>query len=597
MRGLTRRMAALLCASWMVLGMMAGVEHETAVYAGDLADENHAAIPLQDSTVQNSETPKTDEQESGTEPDKEPQDPEQAEETVYLGIDTVHTYERMNKPFSQGYLPSVEGDTVHLAVPFTATGPLKNDSLTVRLKLSKDGPFLYASYEKTVEKQSFSFEDDQTEAYFYLCEVKLTEDRINGTYPVTVQAEGYDMESRPVQLECRLFVTVTDGKEADSGSGDVPEPEGDPAKEEFLQEETGSLPEDQEELPQEFTENGMETGGNADFLAGGAPEENPGETDPEVLHQPKMILEPNDLAEQKLVAGEETSLTAVFRNRSREESAYNLKVTAVPAQTTVALKTASFYFEKVSPQETMEIPLEILISPQAEQGSVAVDFTFEYETEEATACTGTEQILLNISQPVQVTMEGFDLPETVFAAETSTVHLQIRNLGRAPVYNVQAELSGEGLFPMETIFAGNLDAGTSSDGTMRVYAGNRLMQEIGQEVEGSEEEKYGPVSGTLTLTCEDAYGQQYSWSQEFSTVIQKPAVTELKVEKTPEKTNQWWAAVFLLLALLAFGGMGVLGWRLRYDRKRMALLLAEREVEKRKGPEEGKGKKENGRRG
>lgn len=132
---------------------------------------------------------------------------------VYLGIDSSHAYETMNRPFSQGYLPAVEGDIVRLAVPFTSSGPLEGDRITVRLVLEEDGPFDYANYEKTVEKQQYTFGEEQMETYLYLCDVGLDRERINGKYPVTVQAEGVDTGGRRVQLECRLYVTVTDGQD------------------------------------------------------------------------------------------------------------------------------------------------------------------------------------------------------------------------------------------------------------------------------------------------------------------------------------------------------------------------------------------------
>ena len=57
-------------------------------------------------------------------PTQEPA-PEPEEEKVHLGLDTVHVYEKMNTSFAQGYLPGIEGDTVHLTVPFTSSGELK----------------------------------------------------------------------------------------------------------------------------------------------------------------------------------------------------------------------------------------------------------------------------------------------------------------------------------------------------------------------------------------------------------------------------------------------------------------------------------------
>lgn len=111
--------------------------------------------------------------------------------------------------------------------------------------------------------------------------------------------------------------------------------------------------------------------------------------------------------------------------------------------------------------------------------------------------------------------------------------------------------------------------------------GNRCMEEIGQETEGSDEEKYGSTTAVLTLTYEDAFGQEYSQTQELSTVIQKPEVTQLKVEKSRAKTNQWWAAILLVLALAAVGTTAGMGLKLRKGKRQMAALLKEREEHRR----------------
>ena len=145
-------------------------------------------------------------------PTQEPA-PEPEEEKVHLGLDTVHVYEKMNTSFAQGYLPGIEGDTVHLTVPFTSSGELKDARISVSLDFGEQAPFVYASYQKQVEKQVFTFENQQVETYLYQCDIPLQPERINGSYPVIVKAVGYDRKGKEIRLEYRVFVTVTDGKD------------------------------------------------------------------------------------------------------------------------------------------------------------------------------------------------------------------------------------------------------------------------------------------------------------------------------------------------------------------------------------------------
>lgn len=533
-------------------------------------------------------------------------------EKVYLGIDTVHTYETMSGPFSQGYIPAVEGDTVHLAVPFTASGKIKDNQLTVGLDLGADGPFVYANYQKNVEKKMYTFGEEQTETYLYLCDIGLDQDRMNGKYPVTVKAAGYTEQGREVKLEYRIFITITDGKNssdssdknenngqgADKSNADSSNPDGSNAdgsnadgsnaggsnagdsnadgsnpdiSNADMPDPTGEISDDI--LPQDEAEGLAGVGGGEDFggiSASGGDEE-------EVIHQPKLILESSNLSGERLKAGESRDFVLKFKNRSRTEKIYNLKATVKAGEDTVFLQNNSFYYDSVAPQETIELSTVAAVSPVAEQKNVPVEFTFEYENDKGTAYTGTEQAWLSVYQPAEAVLEGVSLPDTVYSLENVDVGMQVRNLGKAPIYNVQVQLEGAGLFPMETAFGGNMEAGSSADVSMRVYVGNKNMTEAGQEKEGSEDEKYGSVTGKLILTYEDAFGESYSQEQEFVTVIRKPQLTELKVEKEKKETNQWWAAAFILVILLFSGIVGGMGWKLRKSRNRMADLMVNRE--------------------
>lgn len=520
-------------------------------------------------------------------------------EKIYLGIDTVHVYETMSSSFSQGYIPVIEGDTVHLAVPFTASGELKNHQLTVGLDLGTDGPFVYANYQKIVEKKVYTFDEAQTETYLYLCDIGLDQERMNGKYPVTVKAAGYTEQGKKAELEYRIFITVTDGKnpsEAADKNQDKDQQEnegtdgGDQDKGNQNNASQGGSNQGAENLIRhEESESGDEKGlgdtsGEGESFGGMSARGDSfggtfagGGSGEEVVHQPKIILESNNLSGVRSKAGETKDFVLSFKNRSRNEKICNLKVTAKAAEDTVTLQDSSFYYDSVAPQETIELSTVAVISPVAEQKNIPVEITFEYENDKGTAYMGTEQASISVYQPVNAVVEGINLPAIVYSLENVNVNMQIRNVGKAPVYNVQVQLEGAGLFPMETAFAGNMEAGESIDAGMRIYVGNKNMTEAGQGEEGGDEEKYGSVTGKLILTYEDAFGEVYSQEQEFVTVIQKPQLTELKVEKEKKETNQWWAVVFVLVILLFSGLTGVMGWKLRKSRNRVADFLAEQE--------------------
>ena len=127
---------------------------------------------------------------------------------------------------------------------------------------------------------------------------------------------------------------------------------------------------------------------------------------------------------------------------------------------------------------------------------------------------------------------------------------------------------------MESIFAGNMEAGASFDGSMKIYVGNKKMETAGEETEGDEKEKYGSATGKLTLIYEDAFGETYTQEQEITTTIQKPQITELKVEKEKKETNQWWVVSLVLVVLLFAGILTIQGRKLKKNKDLLADMRA-----------------------
>lgn len=296
-----------------------------------------------------------------------------------------------------------------------------------------------------------------------------------------------------------------------------------------------------------------------------------------VIHQPKLMLESNNLAAEKIPAGSEREFVTYFRNMSHTDAIYNLSVSLKPADESISLNTTSFYFDVIFPQEAIAISTIACVSPTAEQKKTAVEFAFSYENKEGMAYNSSETAWLETFQPVQASMEGFHLAEKVFSMETVSAQIQVRNTGRAPIYNARVALSAPGLFPTESIFAGTLDAGASYGGSMKIYVGNKNMDSIRQIGADTKEGAYGSTAGTLTLTYEDAFGQAYTQTQDFYTYIQEPEIIELTVEKEVE-TNSWWPAVLAVTVLFFSTALAILAWRLRRSRHQLEDLLLEDKI-------------------
>ena len=490
-------------------------------------------------------------------------------EKVHLGIDNRHRYEGMEQSFADGYQPEIRDGKLYLTVPFTASGALQNECLTVDLIFAEkeNAPFVFKNYQKDVKLHSYLLQDgimtpqgtdtkgtsgndltatevpggianqdgiaspaDRQDAYCYTCEVPLQENATPGQYSVTVRAWGYTMDGERVNLDCQIFVRV-------------PEPE--PVT---VSKDNGS---------------GGGAGGGGGYSGGES-----GEAAEEILHQPKLLLETCSLSDVSLKAGAKEPMKVQFRNRSETQTIYNLKVTASTDTKAVQPLRNSWYFSSVAPSETVAIEDGVKVAMATEDTSAVLSFDFEYEDKKGTAVSGKESMPLLIGQPTEVELHNAAFPAVLYATDTQEFSIQALNLSRVPVYNVRIKLSGTGLFPTEDVFIGNMDAGTEGNGAMQVYVGTRTMQAVGHDSGTEDVEKYGQVNGTITLQYEDASGETHTQTETFQSEIKKPKVLSLEADDTQE-TNAWWISVFAAVGAGMLLVIVVLALRLR---KKSALL-------------------------
>ena len=490
-------------------------------------------------------------------------------EKVHLGIDNRHRYEGMEQSFADGYQPEIRDGKLYLTVPFTASGALQNECLTVDLIFAEkeNAPFVFKNYQKDVKLHSYRLQDgimtpqgtdtkgtsgndltatevpggianqdgiaspaDRQDAYCYTCEVPLQENATPGQYSVTVRAWGYTMDGERVNLDCQIFVRIPE-PEPVAGSKD-----------------NGS---------------GGGAGGGGGYLGGES-----GEAAEEILHQPKLLLETCSLSDVSLKAGAEEPMKVQFRNRSETQTIYNLKVTASTDTKAVQPLRNSWYFSSVAPGETVAIEDGVKVAMATEDTSAVLSFDFEYEDKKGTAASGKESMPLLIDQPTEVELHNAAFPAVLYATDTQEFSIQALNLSRVPVYNVRIQLSGTGLFPAEDVFIGNMDAGTEGNGAMQVYVGTKAMQVIGDDSGTEDVEKYGPVNGTITLQYEDASGETHTQTETFQSEIKKPKVLSLEADDTQE-TNAWWISIFAAVGAGMLLVIVVLALRLR---KKSALL-------------------------
>ncbi len=475
---------------------------------------------------------------------------------VMVTIDANRKYEGMNAPFSKGYEPSIKKDVMSLVIPFRVGQETEGSRILVGISFEREenSPFYYKNYQKKVK-------ESEEGIYLYQCKIQLKENRVNGQYPlhlfVQAQAQG-----EHIQQEFTIYAEITDGKpkpqtENQEGNHSGPEGSGSTAEDGIGGSGSGSIEGDSDGGS---GNGGLAGDGISDGGEMGSMDSPNGTSQPsgswqkeEASRQPKVIIHANSLQNTPLQAGSQTFWSVSAKNCSSNRSMENLKVTILSEQKDISFEKTAWYFERAGAGASMDLSQNITIGIKAASGPVQIQFQFEYEDKQGTAYTSTETATLTVVQEPKAELAGLTFPESIYESDTDLLTFQVQNSGLAPIYNAKVHLEGKGLFPEKELFLGTIEAGTSTDGEISVFAGNLCMDNEGNIIE-EHGEKYGDTLCTVIFSYENEQGEVSEQKQELKTSIKKPQIVELKVEKEAPKTNQWWitilAGAFLVLILI-----------------------------------------------
>lgn len=434
-------------------------------------------------------------------------------------IDANKKYKGMNASFARGYLPSVKKNAMQLVIPFRAGEELPEEKLLVGVAFEREenSPFLFRNYQKQVKKSKGG-------VYLYKCKIRLRGDRVNGQYPLLLYVLAKTKEGM-VREEFTVYVEISDGRAA-------------------------------------FETEAGETSGE-DGLLGEKKEEGKDEdAKEEIVRQPRILMEQNDLQGKEVLAGDSKAWGLVARNCSDSQEIQNMKVTVSTENKEISFEKNAWYFARVAARGTMDLSQNISVGKKALAEAVPVLFQFEYEDKKGTAYAATETVYLSVCQTQRAELVNFVMPESFYESDTNAVAFQVQNTGLAVIYNAKVRLEGQGLFAGEA-FLGNMEAGMSLDGEMQIFAGTKDMDANGEIVDENEE-KYGDVSGRVIFSYENEEGEVTEQVQEFSTVILKPETVELKIEEEEPETNQWWVTIVILVGFVLLLVIVILYLRMKH---------------------------------
>ena len=497
---------------------------------------------------------------------------------VALCIDNQNVYEGMESAYNKGYQPVCENGKVTLVLPLMCSGKMKQDKITASVDLgdTKDSPFVFRNYEKDFlcKPEYINGTEETKEIYLVSFTFELNESRINGIYPVIINASGEDENGNEIQKAFKNYVTITDGidkkeksqndktvegsqetatevnsndKDVEIVNGNDGTAENDAINSENAEnDEAGiaGIPDDVSEAAEP-----ADAAGLSEPAAGG--EDASSEETPESA--PVILVEKSVVSTGTAKAGEDFDVTVTLKNTSKTKSVQNMVATITVPSADFELKNNSntIFIDKLGAEKTTDLSLTFHVGKSTVDGNYPIEVALSYDDSKANTLSSAGTFVVTVEQPLNVKLTMPAIAADLTAGDTVPLSFQVMNLGRSTVYNVRCDVTGDGLVQTKTAFVGNMESGSDGEGDSNIFI---------SPMEG--ENQYGKTTGTVTLTYEDAFGNEHSQEFTFDTSILKKQDDSSKDGGTEKRAMQWWVSIAVISAIIVFAVVSSVSYRM-----------------------------------
>ena len=185
--------------------------------------------------------------------------------------------------------------------------------------------------------------------------------------------------------------------------------------------------------------------------------------------------------------------------------------------------------------ETVTIPMTVKGNASISQHTLEIKFSYKVLGKDA---EWTESFTVHVTQAIRLEQGGVQLP-TAIAGELSNMTLPLMNMGKGELQNVLVKLEMDGVLDAQSVLVGTMAAGETKQAKLTFTP--KL-------------DSVGTHSGTVTITCEDAYGNSFSQTLDLNLTVDEPIPeVDIQQEEKDEKTSVGTIVLIVLCAVMAAG--------------------------------------------
>ena len=185
--------------------------------------------------------------------------------------------------------------------------------------------------------------------------------------------------------------------------------------------------------------------------------------------------------------------------------------------------------------ETVTIPMIVKGNASISQHTVEVKFSYKVLDKDT---EWKETFTVPVTQAIRLEQGGVQLP-TAIAGELSNMTLPLMNMGKGELQNVLVKLEMDGVLDAQSVLVGTMAAGETKQAKLTFTP--KL-------------DSVGTHSGTVTITCEDAYGNAFTQTLDVTLTVDEP-IPEVELQQVEEKEKMSTGTIVLIVicVLLAAG--------------------------------------------
>ncbi len=216
--------------------------------------------------------------------------------------------------------------------------------------------------------------------------------------------------------------------------------------------------------------------------------------------------------------GTDGELTLTVTNPSRSISIMGAVLGMTDASGEVLLRGSNrIELPEILPQESITVTLPVSVKANAAICTHTLAFTMQYQALGANA-TWEESFTLPVTQEIRLTQGCVQMPNAI-AGELASMSVSVMNMGRGELSNVFVTLNIDGVVTEQSVLVGTLGVGETKLAKLTFTAPLACV---------------GTHSGTVTLRCEDAYGNTDTQTLDVTLTVDEPLP---EVEETEEEVQ------------------------------------------------------------